>query len=114
MQGCFNTFPPKTIQELESDVNENLAFFLPHIKSLGGMEVTLDSLPNSDYYAIVFWNNYMIGPSKKLIKQLKKYQTNYPSKNTFFLFVYNQNAFIWNAVTDTQKNELLKQLQLEN
>ncbi len=111
VEGCFDVFPPKTITYLENDENENLEFFLPHIKTLDGDSVTLESLPKADYYAVVFWNSFMIKPSKKLIKLLLEYDSKYQNQVTFFLFVNNHNAEIWSYCDEQQKREVKMELK---
>lgn len=113
VEGCFDVFPPKTISYLENDENKNLEFFLPHIKTLDGDSITLISLPKADYYAIVFWNSFMIKPSKKLISLLIKYDENNLNQNTYFLFVNNHNAEIWSYCDNQQKAEVVMALKEE-
>ena len=113
VDSCFDSFPPKTIEYLTTDTNENLSFFLPHLKTLNNRKVQLSDLPESDYYALVFWNDYMIRPSKTLIKQLKEYQLNYPSQNTFFLYVNNHNALIWGFADSELRAEIKQELEKE-
>lgn len=117
VEGCFDVFPPKTISNLENDENENLEFFLPHIKTLDGDSVTFQSLPKADYYAVVFWNSFMIRPSKKIIKLLVEYNKKHKDQITYFLFVNNHNAEIWSYCDEEQRREVemeLEEVQLTN
>ena len=111
VEGCFDIFPPKTISYLENDENKNLEFFLPHIKTLDGDSIKLKSLPKADYYAIVFWNSFMIKPSNKLISVLNKYDEKNLNQNTYFLFVNNHNAEIWSYCNNQQKADIVMELK---
>jgi hypothetical protein len=113
VDSCFETFPPQTIDGLSYDTNENLAFFIPHLTTLNEEKVQISDIPKADYYAIVFWNSFMIKPSRTLIKQLKEYEENNPDKNTYFLYVNNHNSQIWNMLTKEQKQEGKVELEKE-
>jgi len=111
VDSCFDNFPPQTIEPLRSDTNENLSFFVQHIKTIEGEDISLMELPPADYYAVVFWNSYMIRPSNKLFKELEKSQSNYPNQKTYFLYVNNHNASIWGLVNSEQKQSIKQQLE---
>jgi len=113
VDNCFNTFPPSEIEELKQDINENLQYFLPHIKDLNGNALNLKNLPKSDYYAIVFWNEIMYGPKNDLFTQLYEYQSKFPDKQVKYIFVNNHNAVIWQLLSNKQKQKLKYSLNLK-
>tara|TARA_R110002050_G_scaffold200591_1_gene335522 strand:+ start:66539 stop:67216 length:678 start_codon:yes stop_codon:yes gene_type:complete len=108
VDSCFDTFPPKSIEYLSYDTNENLDFFIPYIKTLNGESLQLNKIPKSSFYAIVFWNSYMRKPSKTLINQIRKTELNNPTKNTYIFYVNNHNASLWDLL-DTENKKLLQQ-----
>ncbi|MEZ4852027.1 MAG: hypothetical protein R3B93_26170 [Bacteroidia bacterium] len=106
IENCFDEFPPQAISELKGAYQDNLSFFLPHFRRLDGQSITIQELPQSDYYAIIFWNNIMIKPSKKLIKEMEAYSQEFDQHSIHFLYVNNHNAMIWTQLNDEQKEEI--------
>jgi hypothetical protein len=113
VENSFDVFPPKNDIPL-LQYNQPISYFFPHIKTLKGESVSFSNLPAADYYAIVYWNDFMKRPSKKLIKKLKRYNKKHDNQTTHFLFVNNHNASIWSHTNDVQKEDLKKQLKEEN
>ncbi len=112
VENSFDVFPPKNDIPL-LQYNRPISYFFPHITTLQGEPLNFSSLPEADYYAIVYWNSFLKRPSNKLIKTLKRYNKKHTDKKTHFIFVNNQNAAIWSATTQEQKQELMKQLKEE-
>jgi len=111
VEGCFDAFPPQIdIPELNQG-NQSLDYFLPHIKTLNGESVVQADLPLSDYYGIVFWNDFMIRPSKKLIKTLRRYDQDHTGQTTTFLYVNNHNAEIWTKMDAENRRKVLEYLE---
>lgn len=113
VEGSFDTFPPHNDIEYLQLGNKPLEYFLPHIQTVSGLLVTLSELPEADYYAVVFWNDFFIRPSKKLIKLLKEYDQEHGEQETHYLFVYNHNAQIWSRMTAEQQESAREQWREE-
>jgi len=111
IENCFDVFPPKPISYLKNSNNENLEYFLPHIKSISGSSITIDSLPKANYYALVFWNSFIKRPSKNLIKQLDKYSREFPEQSTYILYVNNNNAEVWYLSDTDEKRKITKSIK---
>ncbi len=111
VEGSFDVFPPHNDIENLNYRNRELTYFLPLISNLDGDRITVDDMPSADYYAIVFWNDYMIKPSKKLIKLLKNYDNNHPDQTTFYLFVNNHNAYLWQLMDANQRAEVMEYIE---
>lgn len=112
VDGSLDQFPPQPIDELKEDIDFDLEFFLPMIKDIDGKEIARDDLPVADFYAIIFWNSFFIRPSKKLIKQIKRYDRKKGEGRTHFLFVNNHNAHLYNYLTDEDKAKLIEEYDL--
>jgi hypothetical protein len=112
VEGSFDQFPPQNpIPELQ--VNQPLSFLLPHFKTMNGDQISFSQLPAADYYAVIYWNSFMIRPSKKLLKTIHKYHLKHPDKKVHVLYVNNQNASIWSSTTAEQKIELKAEIEKE-
>lgn len=109
VNGCFDTFPPRYPAPELKEQNQNLAYFLPHIRNHKGESTQIENLPEADYYALVFWNNFMKRPSKRLLSTLEKYAEDHPNSNTYFLYVYNHNAVLWSAMDAKSREEVLNE-----
>ncbi len=103
VEGSFDTFPPHNDIKYLQLGNKSLGYFLPHLQTADGHPVTLARLTEADYYAVVFWNDFFIRPSKKLIKLLKNYEQEHGEHETHYLFVHNHNAQIWSRMTAEQQ-----------
>ncbi len=96
---CLETFPPKTKNKQLNTHQFNLELILKSLKQ----DITLSQLPKTNYYAVIFWNSFMIRPSKKLIAQLDNYYgLNHPEVT--YIYINNHNAQIWSHTTSEQKN----------
>ena len=112
VEGSLDQFPPKTpdIPSINEDINQPIDFFLPHIKNKEGEPLTKEQLPDAYYYVILFWNSFFIRPSKKLIKQVKRYHKKHKVENVHVIYVNNHNAHIWGYLTDEQKENIKEQI----
>lgn len=111
VQGSLDEFPPAPIDELKDDIDYNLAFFLPLITNRDGNKITTDSLPEAAFYAVVFWNSFFIRPSKKLIRQIRRYDRKKGEGKTHFIFVNNHNAHLFNYISDEDKKKVLEEME---
>lgn len=106
VNNCFDVYPPRiNIDDLNND-KKKLPFFIEHIYTVSNEKVVIEDLPKSDYYVLVFWNSFFRKPSKKLIKTIKKFENDNKIKNTYILYVNNQNAEIWSHIDKEQKSKL--------
>lgn len=110
IEGAFDTFPPRPISQLKDVVDDSLTFFLPHLWTLDGNSVSLAQLPEADYYAVIFFNEYMIRPSKRLLKEVRKYHKRHPDINVHVMYVNNHNAQLWPHLGPEDK-EKVKELE---
>lgn len=106
VEGCFDVFPPQPIPEMKEDYKDSLQFFLTHIESVNGDPVSMDALPQADFYAVVFWNTVLIRSSRTLINQIRAYDQSFPEQNTFFLFVNNHRALYWSGANEEQQQQI--------
>ena len=113
VDGCLEVFPPAAKQETLNKGNKDLEFFLKHIATTENKPVAFSDLPKADYYAVIFRNSFYKKPSKKLIKQIRRYDKQHPDQTTFFLFVNNHNSSLWEYLNADQKAEVLKEIQEE-
>ncbi|MFN2422403.1 MAG: hypothetical protein ABR572_01385 [Cryomorphaceae bacterium] len=95
VEGAFDEFPPRPIAELKDVEDDSLSFFLKHIRRLNGSDFAAADLPKADYYAVLFINDYMVRPSRKLLKEVRKYHKQHPDKEVHVLYVNNHNATMW-------------------
>jgi hypothetical protein len=93
--GSFDHFPPANDIAQLNDFLLPIDFFLPHLQPLSRASGSLQALPKADYYAILLWNDFMIRPSRKLLKSMSDYQKQHPDKKIHFLYVNNHNANLW-------------------
>lgn len=111
VDGSLDEFPPKPIDELKEDIDHDLTFFLPMITDREGNKITLQDIPEATHYAIVFWNNFFIRPSKRLIRQIRRYDRKKGEGKTYFLFVNNHNAHLFNYLSDEDKIKVIEELE---
>lgn len=95
VEGAFDEFPPRPVTALRDVVDDSLSFFLKHIRHLDGSPFAASDLPKADYYAVLFINDYMVRPSRKLLKQVRKYHKGHPERQVHVLYVNNHNATMW-------------------
>jgi hypothetical protein len=106
INGCFNSFPPKIeIQSLNSH-NIDLNFILSNSTRIDNRKITIEELPQADYYAVVFWNDFYARPSRKLIKTVRKYIKD-QSQSIQLIYINNQNAYLW-QIMDSENKEKIK------
>jgi hypothetical protein len=104
--GSFDQFPPANDIAQLNDFLLPIDFFLPHLLPLSPASGSLQALPKADYYAILMWNDFMIRPSRKLLKSMREYQKQHPDKNIHFLYVNNHNAELWPMLDSAGKAEV--------
>lgn len=106
VDGCFDTFPPKIGIETLNTHNYDLVFLLSNASSLSGTKVTLNELPQANYYGVIIWNEVFKRPSKKLIKTVRK-NLHKTDESVVLIFINNQNAYLW-QVMDSESKEKVK------
>lgn len=106
--GSFDQFPPANDIAQLNDFLLPMDFFLPHLQPLSPASGSLQTLPKADYYAILMWNDFMIRPSRKLLKSMRNYQKQYPDKNIHFFYVNNHNAYLWPMLDAASQEEIKK------
>lgn len=111
LNDCLATFPPTYPDPRLEKGNQPLSYFLPHLTDLSGN--SLSTLPEADYYAVVFWNDFMIRPSRKLIETISAYHEQHADKHIYTLFVNNHNAELWSMLDAAQKAEMKRYLTAE-
>jgi hypothetical protein len=109
VQGSLDVFPPVPIKELKDQEDVNMQTLLPFIKNMDGQPITFSELPKSKYYAVVFWNSFMIRPSKRLISQIMTYNHEIGKDAAYILFVNNHKSQIWKMAKPKSK-ELIKKV----
>ena len=105
----MDNFPPSTDIETLQLSNENLEFFTPFIKKTNGETLEQSDIPEAEYYAIVFWNSFMIKPSRKLIKELRKYEKAHEVEEVFYFYVNNHNSEIYDLIPPESRAEYFEQ-----
>ncbi len=98
VEGAFDEFPPRPISELKDVEDDSLAFFLKHIRHIDGSPFAVSELPKADYYAVLFINDFMVRPSRKLLKEMRKYRKRHPERDVHVLYVNNHNAQMWSMM----------------
>lgn len=111
--GSFDQFPPANDIAQLNDFLLPMDFFLPHLQPLSTDSQSPKALPAADYYAILMWNDFMIRPSRKLIKSMRDYQKQHADKKIHFLYVNNHNAYLW-PMLDSAGQAEVKALPLNN
>lgn len=106
VDGCFDTFPPKIDIETLNTHNYDLAFLLSNASLLDQRKVTLNELPQANYYGVIIWNEVYKRPSRKLIKTVRK-NLQKTDESVVLIFINNQNAYLW-QVLDSESKERVK------
>ncbi len=112
LHDCFATFPPTYPDPRLEEGNKPLSYFLPHFTDLTGHR--LPALPKADYYAVIFWNDFMTRPSRNLIKTITAYHDQHADKDIYTLYVNNHNAELWSMLDAAQKAEMKRYLSAGN
>lgn len=94
VDGCFNTFPPNLSHQQTNQLHHKLDFFLDHIIDINGNKLNFNSLPPSEYYALVFWNDIFYKMSDSMIQTISQYNQLHSKKGIFTLFVNNHNSTV--------------------
>lgn len=107
VEECFNQFPPKKINALKDQKDFNLEFFTSFIEPLS--EQANMATDGFDYIGLVFWNSYMIKPSRKAVKELLTYAEKYNDKKVKMFFVNNHNAYLWLLASEEAREKWLSE-----
>jgi len=107
INGCFDSFPPKIAVKSLNVHNFDLEFLLSCSSFLNKSKLTFSDLAKTNYYGVIFWNDFFKRPSKKLIKTIKeKFQKT--NKPITLIYINNQNAFMWQEMDSTTKEKVKK------
>jgi hypothetical protein len=107
--GSFDEFPLKPLTAMEGHYHDSLGAFLPYIYSESKDTITLKDLPPADYFITVFWNDFYVRPSRKLVKKVRRYvDKQHNDKNIVVLFVSNHNAYLW-SILNKEKRALVRE-----
>ena len=109
VEGCFNQFPPTEIDALKNQEDLHLEFFKPFIEPL--TDQATKETEGVEYVGLVFWNNYMIKPSRKAVKEILAYKERYKNSNVKLFFVNNHNAYLWLLANKEAKAKRLAEKQ---
>lgn len=107
VDGSLDAFPPTNIEELRTTFNDDLQHIIRHVKTLDNKAISMSDLPVADYYAVVFWNSFMIKPSNKLIGEVKDYEAKHKDQNVHVIYVNNHNSILWPQLSQEQQNLVL-------
>lgn len=105
VDGCFDSFPPKTTIESLNSHNFDLNFVLSKASTLSEKKLQLSDLPQSDYYGVIMWNGFFKRPSKNLIKTVRN-KIKDSNESVLLLFINNQNAYLWQVMDDESKSKV--------
>lgn len=108
VENCFDAFPPRINVESLNTHNFALDFLLDKATTADGQRLTRADLPVSDYYGVVVWNNFFVKPSRALVKTIQQQMGS--NEAVHLIYINNQNAEIWQAMTPAQKRQLLEKL----
>jgi hypothetical protein len=106
IDGSFNQHPPRHNIEMLNKNQHPLSDLLPHIHQLDGRAADLTALDSADFVAIVFFNRFMIRPSRKLIKTLEAYRRQHHDVNMAVFYVHNQNSTLWPRLNAKQQEQI--------
>ncbi len=106
--GSFDQFPPANNIAQLNDFLLPMDFFLPHLQPLSAASQSTTALPAADYYAILMWNDFMIRPSRKLLRSMRSYQKQHADKKIHFLYVHNHNGYLWPMLDADSQAEIKK------
>jgi len=93
VDGCLDHFPPRLDWGDFISHKLELDFLLQHATSMDNQKITMDDLPQTDYYAVILWNDFLIKPSKKLIQTFKEKREAYDASLTM-IYINNHNAYL--------------------
>jgi hypothetical protein len=106
VDGCFNSFPPKTsFQALDIHMFP-LEFLLSHTTTLDGQPFAYTGLPEADYYGVILWNDYFKRPSRRLVKTVQEYVEK-TDQTISLIYINNHNQMLW-SVMDSEDKEKVK------
>jgi len=106
VDGCFDSFPPRTAIQTLNIHNYGLDFLLSHSSLLDQGKLTINKLPKANYYGVIIWNEFFRRPSRRLIKTVKKYIQE-SEESIVLIYINNQNAYLW-AIMDSENKEKVK------
>lgn len=110
VDGCFDSFPPKTSFETLDIHMFPLDFLLSHTTNILQHKFAYTELPEADYYGVILWNDYFRRPSRRLIKTVQEYVET-TDKNVALIYISNHNQFLWSVMNSEEKEKVKNNLQ---
>lgn len=110
IDGAFDTFPPKIDFPSLNTHFLDLDFFLKLAANADGKRLSLNDFKNVDYVGMVFWNDFMIRPSRKLIKLVRQKVVDWDA-SIELVFVNNHNAVLWQLANGEEKQKFKEWLE---
>ncbi len=110
VNGCFDSFPPKTSMEALDIHMFKLEFLLSHTTNINRQRFTYSGLPNADYYGVIMWNDFYRRPSRRLIKTVHEYMDK-TEKSVPMIYINNHNQFLWSVMNFEEKEEVKNSLK---
>ena len=112
IRGCFDSFPLHSNDIIQNTHTYDLELLLSYTKTLKGKAVKLSDLPKADYYLVVFWNSFMIRPSKKLLATVKQYIAANPDKDIKPIYINNHNQQVW-MLLDAAQHRMIYEYEVQ-
>lgn len=106
VDGCFDTFPPTIAIETLNIHSYDLNFLLSHSSLSNQGKMTLNELPQADYYGVIIWNAFFRRPSRKLFKEVRK-NLKKTDASVVMIYINNHNAYLW-QIMDSKSKERVK------
>ena len=110
VDGCFDSFPPKTSFESLNIHMFSLEFLLSHATHSQQQKFTYTELPESNYYGVIIWNDYFKRPSRRLIKTVQEYMEK-TDKSVALIYISNHNQFLWSVMSSDEREKVKNSLQ---
>lgn len=109
VNGCFDSFPPKTSIETLDIHMFPLEFLLSHTTDINHHKFDYTGLPEAEYYGVIMWNDYYRRPSRRLIKTVHEYLVK-ADKSLVMIYINNHNQFLWSVMDSKEKEEVKNSL----
>jgi len=105
VNGCFDSFPPKTSIETLDIHMFPLEFLLSHTSNIHQQKFAYTGLPEAEYYGVILWNDYFKRPSRRLIKTVHEYMEK-TDKPVTMIYINNHNQFLWSVMNSEEKEKV--------
>ncbi len=112
IDGCFDSFPPKTSYKSLDIHSYTLDFLLTKVSLINKNKLKFNDLPVADYYGVIIWNEFFKRPSRRLIKTVRKYIED-TDKSIFLIYINSQNSYLW-GIMDSENREEVSKFYIKN